>query len=75
MQLREALEESMEARQIEQLQSQVQHEKKLLLQQCATALDHPSDYSLAAQKVRALMFIERFEHDLDNRLAHLDNIS
>jgi molecular chaperone HscB len=75
MQWREELEESMEARQIEQLQHQVRQEKNLLLQQCAQAIDQASNHSLASQKVRALMFIERFEHDLDNRLAHLDNIS
>lgn len=75
MQWREELEESLEARQIEQLQHQVRQEKNLLLQQCAQAIDQASDYSLASQKVRALMFIERFEQDLDNRLEHLDNIS
>lgn len=75
MQWREELEECIEAPQIEQLQNKVRQEKIILLQQCAHAIDNAFDYSLASQNVRALMFIERFEQDLDNRLEHLDNIS
>jgi len=75
MQWREELEDSVYTQQVEQLQQHVRQEKNNLLQQCAQALDQQSDHLLASQKVRALMFIERFEQDLHNRLERLDNIS
>ncbi len=73
MQWREELDEATDAAAIEALQQQMALEKQLLLQQCAQAIDNRSDWAQAAQTVRALMFIERFEHDLDNRLERLDN--
>ncbi|MFM7698832.1 MAG: Fe-S protein assembly co-chaperone HscB [Limnohabitans sp.] len=75
MQWREELQDSVDTHQIERLQQQVRQEKSLLLQQCAEALDQHSDYLLASEKVRTLMFIERFEQDIDHRLEQLDNIS
>jgi molecular chaperone HscB len=73
MQWREELDEATGAASIEALQQQMALEKQQLLQQCANAIDILSDWTQAAQSVRALMFIERFEHDLDNRLERLDN--
>jgi molecular chaperone HscB len=73
MQWREELDEATDSVAIEALQQQMALEKQKLLQQCAQALDQQSDHLLASQKVRALMFIERFEQDLDNRLERLDN--
>ena len=73
MQWREDLDEATEASAIEALQQQLLMEKKSLLQQCADAIDSHADWTNAAQTVRALMFIERLEHDLDNRLERLDN--
>ncbi len=73
MQWREELDEASDAPAIESLQQQMSAEKQQLLQQCADAIDIRSDWTQAAQSVRALMFIERFEHDLDNRLERLDN--
>jgi molecular chaperone HscB len=73
MQWREELDEATHAPAIESLQQQMSAEKQQLLQQCADAIDIRSDWTQAAQSVRALMFIERFEHDLDNRLERLDN--
>ena len=75
MQWREELDEATDSVAIEALQQQMALEKQKLLQQCAQALDQQSDHLLASQKVRALMFIERFEQDLHNRLERLDNIS
>ena len=74
MQWREDLEEATDSAAIEALQHQMALEKQQLLQQCADTLDQQKNWSQAAQTVRALMFIERFEHDLDNRLERLDNI-
>ena len=73
MQWREELDEATHAPAIESLQQQMSAEKQQLLQQCADAIDSHADWTNAAQTVRALMFIERFEHDLDNRLERLDN--
>ena len=73
IQWREELDEATDAPAIEALQQQMSAEKQQLLQQCADAIDIRSDWTQAAQSVRALMFIERFEHDLDNRLERLDN--
>ena len=73
MQWREDLDEATDSAAIEALQQQMALEKQKLLQQCADTLDQQQDWAQAAQTVRALMFIERFEHDLDNRLERLDN--
>ena len=73
IQWREDLEEATDALAIEALQQQMAQEKQQLLQQCADTLDQQQDWAQAAQTVRALMFIERFEHDLDNRLERLHN--
>jgi molecular chaperone HscB len=73
MQWREDLDEATDAADIEALQQQLFVEKKSLLQQCADAIDSHADWTNAAQTVRAVMFIERFEQDLDNRLERLDN--
>ena len=73
IQWREDLEEATDALAIEALQQQMAQEKQQPLQQCADTLDQQQDWAQAAQTVRALMFIERFEHDLDKRLERLDN--
>ena len=73
IQWREDLEEATDALAIEALQQQMAQEKQQLLQQCADTLDQQQDWAQAAQTVRALMFIERFEHDLDKRLERLYN--
>lgn len=73
MQWREELDEAADTVAIEALQQQTAGEKQKLLQQCADAIDIRSDWTQAAQSVRALMFIESFEHDLDHRLERLDN--
>ena len=73
MQWREELDDASDASDIEALHKQMADEKRLLLQQCADAIDQRSDWPQAAQSVRSLMFIERFQQDLDNRLERLEN--
>jgi molecular chaperone HscB len=49
----------------------VQSSRKAMLQQCAAALDEQHDFPAAVGLVRTLMFIEKFTHDLDQRLDQL----
>jgi molecular chaperone HscB len=73
MQWREELDEAPDGVSIEALQHQMIDEKKKLLQQCAQDIDLHADWINASHTVRALMFIERFEQDLDSRLDRLNN--
>ena len=73
MQWREALDEANDTSAIHELEQQLSVEKKKILHECIEAMELHSDWSQAAESVRALMFIERFEQDLDNRLEQLEN--
>jgi molecular chaperone HscB len=72
MEWREALDEAYSTPELEQLNQQVSNERCSLLAQCAQLLDSARDYQEAAQQVRALMFIERFAVDVENRLDQTD---
>lgn len=71
MEWREALDDAQSAEALEALSEQVQSSRKLVLQQCATMLDQHHDYAGAVGLVRTLMFIEKFMHDLSQRLDQL----
>jgi len=73
MQWREELDEAHESDAIELLRHRVKNDMQLLLQQCAQAIDQEANWTQAAQSVRALMFIERFLQDVDNRLERIEN--
>ena len=68
MEWREAMDDANTADALEALADEVQASKKQLLQQCASLLDDTQDYAAAVGTVRALMFIEKFTHDLNQRL-------
>ena len=72
MQWREALEDACSASDLDQLSAQVSSMKRELLQECRHLLDDQRDYLRAVQKVRALMFIERFEGDVNTRIDRID---
>ncbi len=72
MQWREELEESSSVVELDRLAEQVASARMALLQQCAQLLDEQHDYKAAVQKVRALMFIERFASDVQSRLDRMD---
>jgi molecular chaperone HscB len=71
MEWREQLEEAVDASKIEALQAEVARERAAALDRCEVALDRSHDTEAAARQVRALMFIERFSQDLDDRRAVL----
>ena len=68
MEWREALDEADGAQALEALSEEVQSSRKRLLEQCAATLDEQHDYAAAVGLVRTLMFIEKFTHDLHQRL-------
>jgi molecular chaperone HscB len=72
MQWREALDEAQDAASVQSLYDEVTQARRDALARCEQALDQAHDFKQAAQEVRALMFIERFAHDLENRLDQFD---
>ena len=65
---REALDDADSAAALEVLNTEVLQARRDILARCAQLLDVAHDYAAAAQQVRALMFIERFASDVDDRL-------
>ncbi|MFZ4480056.1 MAG: Fe-S protein assembly co-chaperone HscB [Rhodoferax sp.] len=72
MQWREELEEAAGAADLDRLLALVSSARRDLVQQCEQLLDQRQDYQEAVRQVRALMFIERFAGDLQNRLDRLE---
>ena len=72
MEWREALDEAQSSPDLEAISAEVAAARKDILQKCGTLLDESKDFSGAVQQVRALMFIERFAHDVDARLDQMD---
>jgi molecular chaperone HscB len=68
---REALEEAKGGAAVEALNEEVLVRRGELLAELQTTLDATGDWPAAARQVRALMFVERFVHDLDRRLEAL----
>ena len=71
MEWREALDDARELPGVEQLADDVAAHRRAALTQLEATLDQAHDYAAAAQQVRALMFVERFAHDVDQRLEAL----
>ena len=72
MQWREELEAAESADGINDIETQVAAARREMLQKCEQLLDVEHNYAHAAQQVRALMFIERFAHDIETRLDRMD---
>ena len=68
---REALEEAGDAAAVEDLADEVAAARRERLQALAETADTAQDFSALAQQVRALMFVERFARDVENRLDQL----
>lgn len=68
---REALEEAGGEAELDVLHDEVMAARKQMLGQLAATLDDQKDWHAAAQQVRALMFVERFAHDVEQRLDAL----
>ena len=69
---REALAEANGADAVELLAAEVGAARKALLAQLGHTLDVEHDFARAAQQVRALIFVERFAHDVDQRQQALE---
>ena len=72
MQWREELEAAHSPESLEQIRLQVKQAVRDILQKIERLMDHQGAYSEAAAEVRALMFIERFEQDVDSRLDQIE---
>lgn len=72
MEWRESLDDANSVSELEQLDQQVSAARQHILEHCGQLLDSTHDYREAAQQVRALMFIERFAGDVENRLDRID---
>jgi molecular chaperone HscB len=71
MEWREALDEADSEEALEQLSNRVLARRREMLGRLGRLLDEEGDAPAAAKQVRALMFIERFAHDVESRLAQL----
>jgi len=72
MQWRESLEEAVEMAELDALQREVESARSSLLQQCEQLLDEAGQPAQAASQVRALMFIERFADDIEQRYEQME---
>ena len=69
---RESLDEADSRAEIDALARDLADARRLAYERLASALDERRDFAAAAQEVRALMFIERFAADVDDRLVALE---
>ena len=72
MEWREELDDAHDETKLNALRENVDAAQRGLISECATLLDVQHDYTAAVQSVRALMFIEKFSHDLDAAFDRLD---
>ena len=68
MEWREALDDATDATALQALADQVAQAHRSRLADCERLIDQAQDYAGAAQQLRALMFIQKFESDLQDRL-------
>jgi molecular chaperone HscB len=71
MEWRESLDDAATVAQVEALADEVSSHHHAALRELESTLDDKRDFAAAAQQVRALMFSERFAHDIDKRLEAL----
>jgi len=72
MEWRESLDDAATLPQVQALADEVSAHRQAALTQLQITLDDQHDHAAAAQQVRALMFSERFAHDIDQRLEALE---
>jgi molecular chaperone HscB len=68
---REALDDAADLAQVEALAEELKAHRESALAQLQATLDDQRDFAAAAREVRALMFSERFAHDIEQRLEAL----
>jgi molecular chaperone HscB len=69
---REALEDAADRPAVEALARDVAMHRDEMLAHLEQLIDRDADYAAAAGEVRALMFVERFAHDVESRLHALE---
>jgi len=72
MQWREDLDDATSTRALEQISLQVQQAKREMLQKIERLMDDSQAFAEAVGQVRALMFVERFEDDVNKRLDQIE---
>ena len=72
MEWREALDDAGDAAAVQALEAEVRAHRQASLFALQHTLDDAHDFAAAAGQVRALMFVERFAHDVDLRLEVFD---
>ena len=68
---RESLDDAGAAADLDALAREVAREREKALIACEHLIDDAGDFAAAAQQVRALMFIQRFEDDVQDRIDRL----
>jgi molecular chaperone HscB len=71
MEWRESLDEARDEADLDRLEEALNRARGETLQRIESMLDEQCDAAAAAQQVRALMFIERFDHDVQSRFEQL----
>ena len=71
MEWREALDDAVTVSAVQALEAEVYAHRTTALGTLQRTLDDAHDFAAAAGQVRALMFVERFAHDVDQRLEAL----
>ena len=69
---RESLDEASSRAEVDAVADDLAEARRLAYERLASALDERRDFAAAAHEVRALMFIERFAADVDDRLVALE---
>lgn len=72
MEWREALDDAVSEDDVESLSLEVASVKRTMLQKCEQLLAAPAGAAEAVQTVRSLMFVERFEQDIERRREQLE---
>ena len=72
MQWREDLDEASTVSALEIIQSEVDQLKESLELECANTIDQKCDFAGAAKIVRSMMFVDRFQSDIDKKFDLLD---
>jgi molecular chaperone HscB len=73
MEWREALDEAQTTEALDVLSHEVARSRKQVLLHCEQLIDGAQDYTGAVGQVRALMFVERFAQDIDNRYEMMES--
>ena len=69
---RESLDDAGSRAEVDAVAHDLANARRLAYERLASALEGRRDFAAAAQEVRALMFIERFAADVDDRLVALE---